>query len=269
MIKNVKLTKRRKLLATVIICVALITGSTMLWQMGQVAEAAILDPHPGLVGWWRFDEGSDAVAEDSSGHGNHGTVYGATWVDSEKYGKALSFDGIDDYVNVGNDDSLTNLSGNLTISFWIKYTSGSATWEHAIGPNVDSKYVPWRLIMKETASGNLQFLLFQGDGTNYENVWAYYGDIKNQWTHIAITRENKIVTFFKNGDFLKSQSFTLDPIATSVDVSIMFRRHPCTCDEVQIYNLALSADEIQGNFEKGPGFSSRILAKCQRAQPSL
>lgn len=51
MIKRLKLTRKRKLLGAVAICLVLITGSTMLWQMGQVAEAAILDPHPGLVGW--------------------------------------------------------------------------------------------------------------------------------------------------------------------------------------------------------------------------
>lgn len=42
MIKELKLTKRRKLLGAVVICVALITSSTIFWQMSQVAEAAIL-----------------------------------------------------------------------------------------------------------------------------------------------------------------------------------------------------------------------------------
>ena len=46
----------------------------------------------GLVGYWRFNEGSGATAADSSGHGNNGTIYGAKWVEG-KSGKALSFDG--------------------------------------------------------------------------------------------------------------------------------------------------------------------------------
>ena len=33
----------------------------------------------GLVLWLRFDEGSGTTAGDSSGYGNHGTIYGATW----------------------------------------------------------------------------------------------------------------------------------------------------------------------------------------------
>ena len=65
MIKNLKLTKRKKLLAAVIICVALITGSTMLLQMGQVAEAAILTPYN--------------FYDDFSGDLNQWTVIRGTW----------------------------------------------------------------------------------------------------------------------------------------------------------------------------------------------
>ena len=36
----------------------------------------------GLVGWWKFDEGSGTVAYDSSGNGNDGNLeLGATWTD--------------------------------------------------------------------------------------------------------------------------------------------------------------------------------------------
>jgi hypothetical protein len=44
-----------------------------------------------LVAEWHFDEGEGNIVKDSSGNGNDGTIYGATWVDG-KFGKALSFD---------------------------------------------------------------------------------------------------------------------------------------------------------------------------------
>jgi hypothetical protein len=53
----------------------------------------------GLVAYWSFDEGSGNIAYDSSGNGNHGTIYGAKWT-SGKFGQALSFDGVDDYVRI-------------------------------------------------------------------------------------------------------------------------------------------------------------------------
>jgi hypothetical protein len=35
----------------------------------------------GLVGWWKFDEGSGTVAYDSSGNGNDGNLTGRTDMD--------------------------------------------------------------------------------------------------------------------------------------------------------------------------------------------
>ena len=52
----------------------------------------------GLVAEWHFDEDSGNVFGDSSGNGNDGVIYEATWVDG-KFGKALEFDGIDDYLS--------------------------------------------------------------------------------------------------------------------------------------------------------------------------
>ncbi len=82
------------MLTAFILC-SILVGSIAIWQINLLprAQAATINPHPGLVGWWRFDEGSGTIAGDSSGNGNNGTIYGATWV-AGKYGQALSFDGI-------------------------------------------------------------------------------------------------------------------------------------------------------------------------------
>ena len=52
------------------------------------------------VGVWLFDDGD---VSDSSGNGNDGElINGAEITDGGKWGKALSLDGDDDYVNVAN-----------------------------------------------------------------------------------------------------------------------------------------------------------------------
>jgi len=56
----------------------------------------------GLVAYYSFD---DCSAKDLSGNGNDGIIYGAKCVDG-KFGKALSFDGVNDYVEVPHDESL-------------------------------------------------------------------------------------------------------------------------------------------------------------------
>ena len=84
----------RKKATIAIALIAIITVSSGIYlQNNPTTQAALINPHPGLVGWWSFDEGSGTVAGDSSGNGNTGTIYGATWV-TGIYGKALSFDGM-------------------------------------------------------------------------------------------------------------------------------------------------------------------------------
>lgn len=78
----------------------------------------------GLMGYWKFDEGSGTTAADSSGHGYDGTINGATWTGGHS-GGALDFDGVDDYVEM--DAHSENLGYNKTddvvISAWFKSTS--------------------------------------------------------------------------------------------------------------------------------------------------
>ena len=76
------------------------------------------------VGMWLFDEGNGNKVKDSSGTGNDGKILGgAKWVNG-KFGKGLSLDGSDDYVEIAHDDSL-NVGGEHTIALWFKLANGS------------------------------------------------------------------------------------------------------------------------------------------------
>ena len=74
----------------------------------------------GLVGYWKLDKGSGRIAFDSSGNDNHGILMNdLMWVNG-RYGKALSFDGIDDYVYISDSESLRVQS--FTLGAWIYMT---------------------------------------------------------------------------------------------------------------------------------------------------
>ena len=52
-------------------------------------------PLLGLVAAYGFDETTGTTLTDVSGQSNHGSISGATWTTSGKYGSALSFDGVE------------------------------------------------------------------------------------------------------------------------------------------------------------------------------
>jgi hypothetical protein len=88
----------------------------VLFTANLIAQVPNYVPTNGLVGWWPFN----GNANDESGNGNNGTVNGATLI-TDRFGnanKAYSFDGIDDYIQIIYNLSLTSKVG--TISTWIK-----------------------------------------------------------------------------------------------------------------------------------------------------
>ena len=276
MIKKLKLTKRRKLLAAVIICVALITGSTMLWQMGQVAEAAILDPHPGLVGWWRFDEGTGSFANDSSGNGNSGNVNNALWVNG-KYGNALQFNGTAlSYLEVPDAPSLRGFSA-FTILYWVNIPLGleseADTWFFKVGKAADWR--EWNLGWQGWSdSFTLSFNNETGTSQRYDGPPNYYLTA-NQWYHVVGTYDGTYLRIYINGVELGSGAnvgshttqILNDPVRITSGAADSGKSF--TIDEIRIYNRALSSAEIQADFQSGPDFSSQILAKIAKGTTQI
>ena len=76
-------------------------------------------PTSGLLGWWPFT----GNAHDSSGHGNNGTITGAT-LTTDRFGhtnSAYSFNGTSSYIDVPYVPAFNQFP--LTISAWIQTSS--------------------------------------------------------------------------------------------------------------------------------------------------
>lgn len=93
----------------------------------------------GLVGYWKFDEGSGSTAYDNSGNGGNGnlctsgTCPGASppsYVVGKVGPGALSFDGATNYVQTINTSNIPG-SGDFSVNFWMK-SSGSTSGDHMI-----------------------------------------------------------------------------------------------------------------------------------------
>lgn len=71
----------------------------------------------GLRAYWPLDDGSGTTAADASGQAPDGHLMnGATWTTGNT-GSAVSFDGIDDHLDLGTGDF--SLSDHLSVSLWV------------------------------------------------------------------------------------------------------------------------------------------------------
>jgi len=87
---------------------------------------------PDLIGWWKLDGGSGAMAIDWSGYNHHGTIMGdPEWVIGYD-GGALKLDGDGDYVDIGS----VGISGMAprTIAGWVRATTTAIpSWTSVFG----------------------------------------------------------------------------------------------------------------------------------------
>ena len=203
----------------------------------------------GLVAAYSFDEGSGSTAGDSSGKGNQGTLSGAAWSSSGRFGSALSFDGLNDWVTVQDADSL-DLTTGMTLEAWLRPQSTSL-WQTAI--------------LKEIPN-ELAYAMYATSGSNRPSGWAGLGSTTgpaalptDAWSHVAVTYDAATLRLYVNGSQVSSKAFT-SPMPTSsgplriggngVWSNEFFKG---LIDEVRVYNRALSASEVQTDRDRGVG----------------
>ncbi len=99
-------------------CKILMHLTSCVLVMGLILAGAAEAADPSLVGWWKLGDGSGDTAVDSSDYGNNGTVnVGPQWV-AGTIGGALQLDGVDDFVEVSNAESLT-ADNEVTVMLWL------------------------------------------------------------------------------------------------------------------------------------------------------
>lgn len=208
---------------------------------------AYKDWYNGLIGYWKFNEGTGNVTIDSSGNNNNGTLSGTSWIDG-KYGNALSFDGIDNYVAI--PDLYSSCPTEITVSAWINSPLTTTL------PDGEA-------IIRHCRNGEFGLQLFSSGvaGMLIKTTSATPLDVR--W-NISSNEWHQIVGTWKKGDSLKlyvdgvlvNQTAVPDEFlynAFWIDAAIgsdyrwkdFFNG---TLDEMMVYNRSLNAEEIMLHY---------------------
>jgi hypothetical protein len=204
----------------------------------------------GPIAAYSFDEGSGAIAVDSSGHGNDGLISDAAWTDGRS-GNALLFDGATSRVTVPHADKL-GISAALTIEAWVQpYSSGGGQGLVVVKERDDG--LAYSLYSQGNAGPGAQVAVNESGSDVLAEALA--GIPLSAWTHLAMTYDGDFLRLFVDGAQVQSTGaagliqMSEEPLLIGGSTVWPADSFHGLIDEVRIYDRALSAEEIQANME--------------------
>ncbi len=217
-----------------------------------------LDINDGLVGYWSFDFEN---AEDESGNGNFGMVYGATAVDGVS-GRAFQLDGNNDYIMVSDSLSL-DITQEITLSAWVLFNTISTgdppviLYKRGDGNDGDEKY---KLGVDGFGVGKVDFRL---NSVPFEGGNLFL----SRWHHVVGTFDGSVKKIFLDGVEVADETYSSTIQTSSRNLYMGVDQDEWNqnqfldgiIDEVRIYSRALTKDEIEYLYNNPGGLKTTIM----------
>ncbi|MFW0837849.1 MAG: LamG-like jellyroll fold domain-containing protein [Candidatus Komeilibacteria bacterium] len=205
--------------------------------------------------------------KDATPYSNNGAIYGATYT-TDRQGqanKAMSFDGVDDYINAGNISQTNFGTGDFSISAWINttdsqfYILGKQTWGVAEG---------FFLGTKAGYDGGDDNYFWFDTGYSSANAKILTSLINTgQWVHVVAIRSNGVGYIYVNNALEVTDSSNSQNVDSNASLTIGRRTGSGyyldgDLSDVRIYDRALSAEEIASLYNSyNPIISTGSLQK--------
>jgi len=167
-------------------------------------------------------------------------------------GKALNFDGTDDAVDMGEDDSL-DIIDTVTIEAWVNPT----TLTQASNPEIVAKGgSAYFYRMRFVSGGTVNFNTY---GTSDNTLGSNTSLTAGIWNHVVMVYDGATKKIYINGK-LDAEEATTGSMAYIAGYnlfvggySIPAENFSGSIDEVKIYNYPLTAGEVQTEYNRAAG----------------
>lgn len=215
-------------------------------EVPGLMQSSLSGPHrESLVGDWRFNQSSGAVAEDSSGLGVHGQLNNGPQWTLGRFGNGLTFNGVDDVLTVPNAPVLQLTSG-LTIAFWINKASEPNDFVRIVGKGGPTarNFGVWDI------AGPSRRVMFQFrvEGGAYRTVSSKRDVEPGVWRHVAATWDGATGRIYVDGVLDASGSMAGPPLTSDEPLTVGFAGYHTyyagKLDEVVVLDRAASATEV-------------------------
>jgi len=216
------------------------------------------------VARWDFEEGAGSTVYDASGNGNNGTLVNSpAWV-TGKVGKALEFDGENEYIIT---ESLASSPNTETLSLWL-YAKDTGVIVSELGQQaINSGYHYTKI----------------GLNTNNElkaNIWNCNNDLTfgtinlNQWYFATLVYDGTAEKAYLNGEF--KDSYTCSRSAPSTQYLAFAATDSQSgggfddtgyfqgkIDDIRLYDYARTPAQIAWDYNRGAPVGHWKFDECQ------
>ena len=171
--------------------------------------------------------------------------------DDAKYGTAMKFDGTDDYVDCGNDESL-DITEAITIEAWVK-TSDTSNTQQIVEKVTDIPANGYTIYFRNS-SPYLRFRINENGNDHDVNTTTQYQD--GEWRFVVGSFNGTVMKLYVDGVEVGTTSWTGSIGANNSPLMVGYGSRYAnyfngSIDEVRIYNRALSSDEIKTHYLQG------------------
>lgn len=214
------------------------------------------------VAEYKFDEKIGTVANDTSGNNNIGSITGATWVRG-KIGSALTFDNVDDGVNIANEN-FTSLT-DYTMSAWINI---KGTHKHYTGVIISSGNWNGNHWAFGISQNNAQVQFKKPDGTTwYAKAYSFS---LNRWYKVDAVRSGINLYYYVNGQSIGTSTIGSGNIVSDASNTTIGRETYASgyfdfngsIDDVKIYNYARTPAQVAWDYNKGAPIAHYKFDEC-------